>query len=135
RWAAASDELAIRSCLEAMFGWNAPVPDDVVAATVEERALPGRVETLSRIAQGLARDGKQGQLPLDRLAGLAIPVSVAWGALDNVLPAQQARNLPPRFAVHCFPDLGHMLPEEAPGEMAAILRRTVAAAAASDNGA
>lgn len=135
RWAAASDETDIRFCLEAMFGWNAPVPEDVVAAIVAERALPGRVEMLSRIAEGLARDGKQGQLPLDRLAGLAVPVSVAWGALDNVLPARQLLNLPPRFAVHRFADLGHMLPEEAPSEMAAIVRRTIAAAAGSDNGA
>ncbi len=53
-----------------------------------------------------------------------MPVSVVWGGLDNVLPARQAQGLPWRFAVHLFPDLGHMLPDEAPDEMLAIIRRT-----------
>lgn len=135
RWAAARDEAAIRSCLEAMFGWYSPVPDEAVAATAEDRAQPGRVNTLVRIAEGLARDGRQGQLPLDRLSALPLPVSVAWGALDNVLPASQMCTLPAGFAMHRFADLGHMLPEEAPGEMAAIVRRAVSAGAGRDNGA
>lgn len=135
RWAAASDEGAIRSSLEAMFGWYSPVPDEVVAAALDDRAQPGRVDTLVRIAEGLARDGRQGQLPLDRLSALHVPVSVAWGELDNVLPSRQMRGLPSGFAVHRFADLGHMLPEEAPGEMAAIVRRTVLAGVQRDNGA
>lgn len=134
RWAAAADEQTVRSCLEAMFGWNSPVSDDVVATVMEDRSMPGRVHTLVRIADGLARDGRQGQLPLDRLGLLDIPVSVAWGMLDNVLPARQIRNLPAGFAVHRFADLGHMLPEEAPAGIAAIVRRTVAASAQRDNG-
>lgn len=134
RWAAASDEGSIRSCLEAMFGWYSPVPDEVVAATLDDRAQPGRVDMLARIAEGLARDGRQGQLPLDRLSTLQIPVSVAWGALDNVLPARQMRTLPSSFATYRFPDLGHMLPEEAPVEMAEIVRRSIFAGAPSDSG-
>lgn len=131
RWAAASAEAEIEACLEAMFGWYSPVPAEAVADVLAERAIPGRIEILGRIATGLARDGRQGQLPLDRLAGLPVPVAVAWGELDNVLPARHARGLPGRFAVHLYPELGHMLPEEAPDEMLAIIRRSAGLEAAA----
>ena len=63
-------------------------------------------------------------LPRDRLAGLSMPAVVAWGGLDNVLPARQAESLPAHYSVRLFPDLGHMLPEEAPDEMLDIIRHT-----------
>ncbi|MEO3385128.1 alpha/beta fold hydrolase [Mesorhizobium sp. CAU 1741] len=124
RYAAAQDEASILTCLEAMYGWMSPVSEKVVRESLAARASPGRVETLVRIAQGLVRDGRQGQLPRDRLEGLAMPVAVVWGQLDNVLPVRHARGLPWPFGVHIFPDLGHMLPQEAPAECAAIIRRT-----------
>jgi len=134
RWAAASDEHDIVSCLEGMFGWYSPVPDDATADIAADRALPGRVAMLSRIATGLARDGRQGQLPLDRIAGLAMPVTIAWGALDNVLPARQTEGLPGRFAVHLFPELGHMLPEEASDEMLSLISRSAGVGAEVGSG-
>ena len=124
RYAAAADAAALLPCLEAMFGWYSPVPDEAVAQLLAARAEPGRVEKLVEIAGGLAKDGRQGQLPRDRLEALAMPVAVVWGGLDNVLPARQAGQLPARFSLRLFPDLGHMLPEEAPGAMAAIVRET-----------
>ncbi len=129
RYAAAQDETTLLACLEAMYGWMSSVPEDVVRQSLAARAAPGQAETLVRIAQGLVRDGRQGQLPRDRLEALAMPVSVVWGELDNVLPVRRARGLPWQFGVHLFPDLGHMLPQEAPGECAAIIRRTAGLAA------
>lgn len=123
RYAAASDAATMRACLEAMTGWFSPVSDGMVAQALAERAGPGHREKLVEMARGLARDGRQGQLPRERLETLAMPVTVLWGELDNVLPARQARGLPPSFAVELFPDLGHMLPAEAPDEMAAIVAR------------
>lgn len=129
RYAAAQDEAALLACLEAMYGWMSPVPEAAVRQALDARAAPGRAGTLARIGQGLVRDGRQGQLPRDRLEALPMPVSVVWGELDNVLPVRQARGLPWRFGVHLFPDLGHMLPQEAPAECAAIIRRTAGLAA------
>jgi pyruvate dehydrogenase E2 component (dihydrolipoamide acetyltransferase) len=76
------------------------------------------------MAAGLARDGRQGMLPRDRLAALSIPATVAWGGLDNVLPARHAQDLPAGFELRLFPDLGHMLPEEAPDETLDLIRRS-----------
>lgn len=124
RYAAAGDEAALRACMEAMYGWMSPVPDAAIAEALAARAEPGRGDRLVAMATGLVRDGRQGQLPRERLAAFEMPVSVVWGGLDNVLPARQAQGLPWQFAVHLFPDLGHMLPQEAPDEMLAIMRRT-----------
>ena len=53
-----------------------------------------------------------------------MPVAVAWGGLDNVLPARHADGLPAHWSVRLFPDLGHMLPDEAPDEMLDIIRHS-----------
>lgn len=124
RYAAAQDEASLTPCLEAMYGYMSPVPAGAVAQMLAARAAPGQREMLVRIAGGLVRDGRQGQLPRERLEALEMPVSVVWGELDNVLPVRQAHGLPWRFALHLFPDLGHMLPQEAPIQIAAIIRRT-----------
>lgn len=124
RYAAARDEAELRPCMEAMYGWMSPVSDKVIADTLAARAAPGASEKLIAIAAGLVRDGRQGLLPKERLEALRMPVSVVWGGLDNVLPERHAQGLPWRFAVHLFPDVGHMLPDEAPDEMLTIIRRT-----------
>lgn len=125
RYAAARAPEDIRICLEAMFGWTSPVPEALVERQAEERGLPGRTEKLVGIAATLAREGRQGEIPRERLAGLAMPVTIAWGGLDNVLPVRQTSGLPGHFAVHVFADLGHMLPQEAPAEMARLIRRNI----------
>lgn len=124
RYAAAADEAALTPCLEAMFGWFSPVPEGLAAAAIAARAAPGYRDRLMEMAEGLARDGRQGMLPADRLQALAMPVTVVWGGLDNVLPARHAAGLPAHYSVRLFPDLGHMLPEEAPDEMLDIIRHT-----------
>ena len=59
----------------------------------------------------------------DALAGLTMPVAVAWGALDPVLPFHQTNDLPPLFALHRLPGAGHMLIEEAPDLVTELIRR------------
>ncbi len=122
RFAAATTPAELEPCMEAMFGYLGPVAGGAIEAVERARAQPGQGAILQRIATGLVRDGRQGTLPLDAIAALGIPVSVAWGELDNVLPFRHARAMPPAFKAHLFPDLGHMLPDEAPEAMAAIVR-------------
>jgi pimeloyl-ACP methyl ester carboxylesterase len=126
RYAAATTGETLAPCLEAMFGYLAPVPDGAIASALRTRERPGQSATLQRIAAGLARDGRQGTLPLDALAALDLPVTVAWGELDAVLPCRHSLAMPARFESRLFPNLGHMLPEEAPEAMAAIVREGVA---------
>lgn len=127
RVAAAEAAETLLPCLEALHGWMSPVADEAVTTALAMRAAPGQVDILKTIARGLVRDGRQGQLPRDKLEALDMPVTVAWGEIDNVLPVRHARNLPAQFAVHIFPDLGHMLPEETPDAVIRIVERTIAA--------
>lgn len=121
RFANAATRTEIEPCLEAMFGYLGPVAEGAVDAVLRARARPGQEAILQKIAAGLARDGRQGELPLDAVAALGLPVSVAWGELDNVLPYRHVRRMPAAFRLHPFADLGHMLPDEAPRDMAAII--------------
>ena len=128
RFASARDRAGVEAALEAMFGWFSPVPEDVVEQALEARSTPEGADMLQTIGRGLARDGRQGRLPREAVEALPMPVSLAWGELDNVLPARHAKGLPEHFSVHLYPDLGHMLPDEAPDEMVAIVRATIARA-------
>src|SRR5690606_39040719 len=71
RYAAARDEAEIVACLEAMTGWFSPVSGETVASAVASRAVAGQRDMLIEMAKGLARDGRQGQLPRDRLEALS----------------------------------------------------------------
>ncbi|MBI1619907.1 alpha/beta fold hydrolase [Aquamicrobium zhengzhouense] len=124
RYAAADSEEQITFCLEAMTGWYSGVDPEVVRHLVKVRARAEQRLKLIEIAEGLAKDGRQGQLPLDKLGALRIVTSVVWGELDNVLPVKQLQGLPDSFKVHRCSELGHMLPDEAPGEMTRIILET-----------
>lgn len=126
RYAVASAPTEIERCLEGMFGFSSPVPADTVATLAAMRAVPGQTAMLSSIAAMIARDGKQGAIPRERIATLAMPVAVAWGTLDGVLPPHHADGLPARFEVQRLPGLGHMLIEETPDAVAALIARNAA---------
>jgi pyruvate dehydrogenase E2 component (dihydrolipoamide acetyltransferase) len=124
RYAQAADEDALIPYLEAMYGWFSAVPEGLAEELIAARAGPGRREKLEEMASGMAKGGRQGMLPRDRLDALPMPVGVVWGGLDNILPVRQMNDLPAHWSLHLFADLGHMLPEEAPDEMARIIRET-----------
>lgn len=121
--AAARSEAELRDALDAMCGFETGVSDASVRAAVEMRAIPGQVAKLAEIAGILAGSGRQGAIPRDALASLTMPVVVAWGTLDPVLPFHQTNDLPPLFALHRLPGIGHMLIEEAPDLVTELIRR------------
>lgn len=123
RLAAARSDTEIRDALDAMCGFDNRITDESVRASAETRAVPGQVEKLVEIAGVIARNGRQGEIPRDRLAGLAMPVTVSWGALDPVLPFHQSNDLPPLFGLHRLAGAGHMLVEEAPDLVAELISR------------
>jgi pimeloyl-ACP methyl ester carboxylesterase len=125
RYAAAKTEAEIQTCLEMMVGPSNRVPMEAVRALAEMRGRPGQTEKLAEIAASIAGNDRQGVISRDRLARLPMPVSVAWGTLDPVLPVSQTSGLPPLFALHLVPDAGHMLPEEVPDLVTALIRRNV----------
>ncbi|WP_315925656.1 alpha/beta fold hydrolase [Mesorhizobium sp. SP-1A] len=115
RYAAAAGAEDIRACLAEMSGPGHEVPERSVEERLAARQRPGQTARLVEIASAMTRDGRQGMIPRELLAGLKMPVSVLWGTLDPVLPPGQAADLPPAFRLRRIPGAGHMLIDEAPG--------------------
>lgn len=114
RYAAAVDDDEIRQCLAAMSGPQAQILDAALHPYREMRRQPGQTAILLDIVGMIARDGRQGVIPGEMLAALLMPVTVAWGDADPVLPFKQTENLPQRFKIRRLPGIGHMLVSEAP---------------------
>jgi pimeloyl-ACP methyl ester carboxylesterase len=124
-YAAARTYDALETALEGMFGWRNPVPEDVIIRDVALRQKPGQIERLDAILARMMKDGLQGTIPRGVLEAFTMPVTVAWGRLDNVLPPYQSEGLPPHFSVHRFDGAGHMLIEEIPDEVIRLVSATV----------
>ncbi len=113
---------------------------DAVAAELARLTLPasrrGDAELVAAGERMAARVGGEGFLrqlaaqstrpqSLDRLAEIDVPVLVVAGALDQVCPPALQQELVdhcPRAWLETVEGAGHMLPLEAPGELAARLR-------------
>lgn len=123
RYAAARSSADIGACLAEMSGFT---PDErEVEALAAIRAVKGQTEKLVEIGAAITRDDRQGVIPREMLAGLAMPVAVAWGTEDAVLPYGQTAGLPENLMLHSMEGAGHMLPEEAPAAVIGIIRRTI----------
>jgi len=114
RYALAAHPAELAACLAAMSGPDAGTPAGTIEALMAMRRVPGQIDALAAIAAAITRDGRQGVIPADLLASLAMPVQVLWGTDDPVLPVAQTGALPAHFAVHRQTRAGHMLIEETP---------------------
>ena len=129
RYAAAVTFRQLWSFVGSMRGAFAPYDDPQLERLAAVRALPGQRDALLDIHRRIVRDGRQGVIPREQIASLAMPVAVAWGTGDAVLPVAQSVGLPSSFRVRLVPGAGHMLPETHPALCAALIERNVEAAA------
>ncbi|ODT07692.1 MAG: dihydrolipoamide acetyltransferase [Mesorhizobium sp. SCN 65-20] len=123
RYAAATAPDEIRSCLAEMSSPDSQVPDTAVARLAEMRRRLGQTEKLVAFAEAMTAGDRQGTIPREMIAALAMPAMVVWGTDDSVLPYSHADGLPDGFLVHHVLEVGHMLPEETPDLVADIIRR------------
>jgi pimeloyl-ACP methyl ester carboxylesterase len=91
---------------------------------VAMRGGEGQRDMLEFIVGRMARDGKQGVLPLADLAGLHIPTTLLWGKADRIVPVSQCHAAPIEFNKVILPKAGHMLIEEAPEAVAALILKS-----------
>lgn len=121
RYAAAVGETELTLLLEEFFGWERDLPEGLVAAQAKERRVPGATAALLATVETFFEGSAQRVLPVADLARLALPIKVVWGTQDRVLPTRQAHRLPGRIAIHIFEGVGHMLPQEIPGDIAHLV--------------
>tara|TARA_B100001996_G_scaffold79806_1_gene58834 strand:+ start:129 stop:1517 length:1389 start_codon:yes stop_codon:yes gene_type:complete len=99
----------IRESLNLLFYNNSWVTDSLVHPTVLQHQNPEFRKILGRLASILQKQGKQSWKVRDELQNLSIPVKLIWGKEDKILPFSHAQDLPGSFAVHTFPNTGHMV--------------------------
>lgn len=124
RYGGATNADDLRGCLNEMSAPGFDMPTKYIVGLAAVRGLPGQHEKLVEIAAAITRDGKQGEIPREMLAALAMPVTVVWGTEDTVLPFAQSRDLPAGFKLEVLPGKGHMLMEEAREAVLRIIRQT-----------
>ncbi|WP_367718364.1 alpha/beta fold hydrolase [Nitratireductor sp. GISD-1A_MAKvit] len=115
----------IAAAMHGMFGPQGNTPAVSEAEATALNTIPGQREKLIEIAQTIVRDGRQGAFPRSMLEALSVPVHIAWGAEDVVLPPHQAMNAPGTFILHMLEGCGHMLPEEKPDDVARIIMESM----------
>lgn len=123
RYAAARSREEISACLTSMSGPGFTPADQVVDELIKIRSAAGQTEKLVEIGAAITKDDRQGVIPSELLAGLAMSAVIAWGTEDTVLPYRQTAGLPENFTLHSIGGAGHMLPEEVPGKVIDVIRR------------
>lgn len=121
RYAAATEAEELAQLLEPFFGLQRDPPQELARAMAMERREPGASAALQAIIESFFDGTAQKVIPVAKLAALAMPIKVLWGTQDRVLPTRQAHRLPGRIAVHIFEGVGHMLPLEAPDDVAYLV--------------
>ncbi|MGH7922459.1 MAG: acetoin dehydrogenase dihydrolipoyllysine-residue acetyltransferase subunit, partial [Candidatus Dormibacteraceae bacterium] len=103
-----------------LFSDPALVTRQLVEGVLRQKRLDGAEAALRTIADQLFPQGRQATV-LD-LGQVSAPMLGIWGADDKILPAAQARNLPPSARVELIDGAGHMPQMEAAG----TVNRTIA---------
>lgn len=115
-----ADELRIAMDEMSAPGFRTPTRN--VAGLAAIRFASGVRDKMLEVIAIIARDRRQGQIPREALANLAMPVSVVWGTGDPVLPYAQSDGLPDHFRLHTIQGAGHMLAVEALKTVTSVIR-------------
>ncbi len=124
-YAAARTPSELLAALAPMAAVGAFISLQTMRDLVAMRGIAGQQDMLEFIVSRMSRDGKQGVLPLVELAAQHIPTVLLWGEADIIVPVSQCRAAPIAFNKVFLPDIGHMLIEEAPEAVAALILKSL----------
>lgn len=98
---------------------------DMVNDVLKYKRLDGVEAGLRRLADGLFPDGRQQTLDGGALGGLGMPIVVAWGEADQILPIGHADALPGSAKVERLSGIGHLPHMEAAAEVNRLIEETL----------
>ena len=113
-WAAARSATDLRAVLPHFFGPDYEISNKMIDFQLNVRKRQGAVESLISIADELFEGGVQGELPIDDILALKLPMSVIWGRLDDIVPASHAERLNGHVDLHLLDRVGHSPVDEDP---------------------
>ncbi|MGB8818390.1 MAG: alpha/beta fold hydrolase [Rhizobiaceae bacterium] len=127
RHASAQTRQEVQDCLDAMSP-STPASAELVEIIWKMRQMPDQAHALQALCERFLIGNAQGVLPLEKFADTGIPARLVWGEKDPVVPAMCALLAPACFEKIIIEGAGHMLPEEAPARLAAIILENPATA-------
>ena len=118
---AAESRRELKPVLELLFADRSLVNRQLVDDVLKYKRIDGVDQALRTIGGGLV--GEEGQRVVigDRLADLAVPVLVVWGADDRIIPAAHAERVGGDAQVHVLEGRGHSPHMEAAGDFNRIV--------------
>ena len=132
-FAAAQTRRELKPLVGQLFADEQLVTRQVVDDLLAYKRLDGVDEALAALAETLL-DGDEQRIDSAaavRALGGVVPVTVAWGAADRIIPAEQASSVAavaPGAAVRVIDGAGHMPHMERPAEAQAAVEETIARA-------
>lgn len=124
-YAVADRQSDLATALAAMMAPGHEVDRSGLDRLAAARQAPGAVDRLLAILASflVERGGRTGQgtLPLASFDGFGVQTRLLWGAMDPVLPVEQASAIWPGAVLQLVEGAGHMLMDEAPEAVAAAI--------------
>lgn len=115
----------LRPVLEMLVHDPRLVTAEMVENVLRAKRMDGAEAALNQIATACFAGGRQQLVLTDKLAALAVPTQVVWGAEDRILPVAHARGLPPSVPVTVLEGAGHLVHMEKAAEVTALIERLV----------
>jgi pyruvate dehydrogenase E2 component (dihydrolipoamide acetyltransferase) len=112
----------LRPVLEMLVANPGMVSADMVEDVLKFKRLDGAPAALGSIAGANFAGGRQKVSLREKLASVAVPVTVVWGESDQILPAAHSEGLPASVSVTRLPGVGHIAHMEKASEINSVIK-------------
>ncbi len=115
----------LRPVLEMLVHDPALVTAEMVENVLRAKRLDGAEAALRTIAEACFGGGRQRWSARERLAELALPAQIVWGAEDRIVPPAHGSGLPEAIAVQRLVGAGHLVHMEKAAEVNGLIARLI----------
>jgi pyruvate dehydrogenase E2 component (dihydrolipoamide acetyltransferase) len=128
RFIEAGKRKEMKAVLQQLFADPELVSRDMVMEVLKAKRIDGAIASMKTIAGAVFAGGSQALQLSGRMAELAAPVQVIWGAEDRIVPVAHAETVPAGITVHRVEGAGHMAHMEGASEVNRLIEDLIATA-------